>query len=156
MKITVTTTDDKIFFLDVAEDLELENLKALCAMEIGSEVSQIMVVFNGRELTNDKNSLQQFGVRDGDCIVLERRRSNPNRRGEFHSLPINVRFMRCARRRPDDHKISGSLNALLFAAVHHQPRHELPASGCTVFACMCACVCEFILEKKRIFNYINK
>ncbi|XP_064538354.1 protein DDI1 homolog 2 [Drosophila montana] len=79
MKITVTTTDDKLFFLDVAEDLELENLKALCAMEIGTEVSQIMVLFNGRELTNDKQSLKQFGVRDGDCIVLERRRSNPNR-----------------------------------------------------------------------------
>ncbi|XP_060662538.1 protein DDI1 homolog 2 [Drosophila nasuta] len=84
MKITVTTTDDKIFFLDVAEDLELENLKALCAMEIGAEVSQIMLLFNGRELNNDKQSLQQFGVRDGDCVVLERRRinqhnPNPNR-----------------------------------------------------------------------------
>lgn len=83
MKITVTTTDDKIFFLDVAEDLELENLKALCAMEIGSEVGQIMVIFNGRELSNDKNTLKQFGVRDGDCIVLERRRSNPNRIGKY-------------------------------------------------------------------------
>ncbi|KAH8388109.1 hypothetical protein KR093_011803 [Drosophila rubida] len=83
MKITVTTTDDKIFFLDVAEDLELENLKALCAMEIGAEVNQIMVLFNGRELNNDKQSLKQFGVRDGDCVVLERRRINhPNRTGD--------------------------------------------------------------------------
>ncbi|XP_015016663.2 protein DDI1 homolog 2 [Drosophila mojavensis] len=79
MKITVTTTDDKLFFLDVATDLELENLKALCAMEVGAEVSQIMVIFNGRELTNDKQTLQQFGVRDGDCIMLQRRRSNANR-----------------------------------------------------------------------------
>ncbi|ALC49659.1 rngo [Drosophila busckii] len=79
MKITVTTTDDKIFFLDVAEDLELENLKALCAMEINVEINQIMVLFNGRELSNDKQSLKQCGVRDGDCIVLERRRTNANR-----------------------------------------------------------------------------
>ncbi|KAH8308481.1 hypothetical protein KR044_011980 [Drosophila immigrans] len=76
MKITVTTNDDKIFFLDVAEDLELENLKALCAMEIGTEVTQIMLLFNGRELNNDKQTLQQFGVRDGDCVVLQRRRIN--------------------------------------------------------------------------------
>jgi len=48
MKITVTTSDDKVFCLDVAQDLELENLKALCAMEIGAEVAQIVVIFNGR------------------------------------------------------------------------------------------------------------
>lgn len=112
MKITVTTTDDKIFFLDVAEDLELENLKALCAMEIGSDVGQIMVIFNGRELSNDKNTLKQFGVRDGDCIVLERRRSNPNRIGEYPHLP--QRFIRCARVGLNDNE-SGSLNALSFS-----------------------------------------
>lgn len=92
MKITVTTTDDKLFFLDVAEDLELENLKALCAMEIGSEVTQIMVLFNGRELTNDKHTLQQFGVRDGDCIMLQRRRSNANRTGELESSTLRSNF----------------------------------------------------------------
>lgn len=96
MKITVTTTDDKIFFLDVAEDLELENLKALCAMEIGSEVNQIMVLFNGRELTIDKHSLKQFGVRDGDCIVLERRRSNSNRTAGNNPSISNLDFSNIA------------------------------------------------------------
>lgn len=81
MKITVTTSDDKVFCLDVAQDLELENLKALCAMEIGAEVSQIAVIFNGRELSSDKQTLQQCGVGDGDFIMLERRRS-ANRPGE--------------------------------------------------------------------------
>nr|XP_016924192.1 protein DDI1 homolog 2 [Drosophila suzukii] len=75
MKITVTTSDDKVFCLDVAQDLELENLKALCAMEIGAEVAQIVVIFNGRELSSDKQTLQQCGVGDGDFIMLERRRS---------------------------------------------------------------------------------
>ncbi|XP_030378236.1 protein DDI1 homolog 2 [Scaptodrosophila lebanonensis] len=79
MKITVTTTDDRLFILDVAEDLELENLKALCAMEIDSQVEQIVVLFNGQELANDKQALRNFGVRDGDCIMLERRRSTGNR-----------------------------------------------------------------------------
>jgi len=81
MKITVTTSDDKVFCLDVAQDLELENLKALCAMEIGAEVAQIVVIFNGRELSSDKQTLQQCGVGDGDFIMLERRRS-ANRSGE--------------------------------------------------------------------------
>ncbi|XP_017056115.1 protein DDI1 homolog 2 [Drosophila ficusphila] len=80
MKITVTTSDDKVFCLDVSQDLELENLKALCAMEIGAEVAQLVVIFNGRELSNDKQSLQQCGVGDGDFIMLERRRS-ANRSG---------------------------------------------------------------------------
>ncbi|XP_016962849.1 protein DDI1 homolog 2 [Drosophila biarmipes] len=80
MKITVTTSDDKVFCLDVAQDLELENLKALCAMEIGAEVAQIVVIFNGRELSSDKQTLQQCGVGDGDFIMLERRRS-ANRSG---------------------------------------------------------------------------
>ncbi|XP_017065165.1 protein DDI1 homolog 2 [Drosophila eugracilis] len=80
MKITVTTSDDKVFCLDVAQDLELENLKALCAMEIGADVTQIVVIFNGRELSIDKQTLQQCGVGDGDFIMLERRRS-ANRSG---------------------------------------------------------------------------
>ncbi|KAH8368107.1 hypothetical protein KR084_007015 [Drosophila pseudotakahashii] len=80
MKITVTTSDDKVFCLDVAQDLELENLKALCAMEIGAEVAHIVLIFNGRELSSDKQTLQQCGVGDGDFIMLERRRS-ANRSG---------------------------------------------------------------------------
>ncbi|KPU77455.1 uncharacterized protein Dana_GF27100, isoform B [Drosophila ananassae] len=76
MKITVTS-DDKVFCLDVPQDLELENLKVLCAMEIGADVTQLVVLFNNRELTNDKHSLQQCGVGDGDFILLERRRIAP-------------------------------------------------------------------------------
>ncbi|XP_023032637.1 protein DDI1 homolog 2 isoform X2 [Drosophila willistoni] len=79
MKITVTTADDQVFCLDVSEDLELENLKALCSMEIGVESDQILVLFNGRELSDNKQTLQQSGVRDGDFIMLERRRVNSQR-----------------------------------------------------------------------------
>ncbi|XP_034671617.1 protein DDI1 homolog 2 [Drosophila subobscura] len=88
MKITVTASDDRLFCLDVSHDLELENLKALCAMEIGAEVDQIVVLFNGRELTNNKHSLQQCGVNDGDFIMLERRRPN-NRAGGANNPVIS-------------------------------------------------------------------
>ncbi|XP_001354680.3 protein DDI1 homolog 2 [Drosophila pseudoobscura] len=88
MKITVTASDDRLFCLDVSHDLELENLKALCAMEIGAEVDQIVVLFNGQELTNNKHSLQQCGVNDGDFIMLERRRPN-NRAGGANNPVIS-------------------------------------------------------------------
>ncbi|XP_022217075.2 protein DDI1 homolog 2 [Drosophila obscura] len=88
MKITVTASDDRLFCLDVSHDLELENLKALCAMEIGADVDQIIVRLNGRELTNNKHSLQQCGVNDGDFIMLERRRPN-NRAGGANNPVIS-------------------------------------------------------------------
>ncbi|XP_068155660.1 protein DDI1 homolog 2 isoform X1 [Drosophila tropicalis] len=95
MKITVTTSNDQVFCLDVSEDLELENLKALCSMEIGVESDQILVIFNGRELTDNKQTLQQSGVRDGDFIMLERRRVNsqrPSAAGSANPAITNLDF----------------------------------------------------------------
>ncbi|KAH8286800.1 hypothetical protein KR018_011744 [Drosophila ironensis] len=88
MKITVTS-EDKVFCLDVPQDLELENLKALCAMEIDADVTHLVVLFNNRELTNDKHSLQQCGVNDGDFILLERRRLAPRPAGSNQQSAIS-------------------------------------------------------------------
>uniref|UniRef100_A0A1A9WGK2 UBA domain-containing protein n=1 Tax=Glossina brevipalpis TaxID=37001 RepID=A0A1A9WGK2_9MUSC len=71
MKITVTTLTDKIFFLDVSEDLELENFKAFCEVESGIENSQMLVVFNGKPLLDNKKPLKFFGIKDGDCVMLQ-------------------------------------------------------------------------------------
>lgn len=71
MKITVTTLTDKIFFLDVSEDLELENFKAFCEVESGLPGSEIVVVFNGVPLLDNKKPLKHFGIKDGDCVVLQ-------------------------------------------------------------------------------------
>uniref|UniRef100_A0A1L8DX69 Putative dna damage inducible protein n=1 Tax=Nyssomyia neivai TaxID=330878 RepID=A0A1L8DX69_9DIPT len=71
MKITVTTLTDYIFVLDVSEDLELENFKAFCEVESGFPAAEIVIVFNGRPLVDDKKSLKDHGVVDGDAVVLQ-------------------------------------------------------------------------------------
>lgn len=70
MKVTVTTLNDEIFVLDVSEDLELENFKAFCEIETGLPAKEITFNFNGRPLMDDKKSLKQHGVLDGDVVVL--------------------------------------------------------------------------------------
>lgn len=70
MKVTVTTLNDEIFVLDVSEDLELENFKAFCEIESGFPAKDITLNFNGKPLLDDKKSLKEHGVHDGDVIVL--------------------------------------------------------------------------------------
>lgn len=72
MKITVTTLTDEIFVLDVSEDLELENFKAFCEVESRVPGPQILVLFNGRPLLDNKKSLKSYGISDGDCVVIQR------------------------------------------------------------------------------------
>lgn len=72
MKITVTTSSDLIFVLDVAEDLELENFKAFCEVESGIPSSQIGVAHNGQFLADDKKALKEYGISDGDVVIIDR------------------------------------------------------------------------------------
>lgn len=71
MKITVTTLTDFIFVLEVAEDLELENFKALCEVECGFPAQEIVIAYNGRPILDDKKSLKDHGIVDGDVVVLQ-------------------------------------------------------------------------------------
>lgn len=70
MKVTVTTLNDEIFVLQVSEDLELENFKAFCEIESGFPAKEITLNFNGTPLLDDKKSLKDHGVHDGDVVVL--------------------------------------------------------------------------------------
>lgn len=71
MKITVTTLSDDIFVLDVSEDLELENFKAFCEVESGYPAPEIVIAHNGMPLLDDKKSLKDHGIRDGDVVILQ-------------------------------------------------------------------------------------
>lgn len=71
MKVTVTTLSDEIFVLDVSEDLELENFKAFCEVESGFPAPEIVIAFNGRPLMDDKKSLKDHGIQDGDAVILQ-------------------------------------------------------------------------------------
>lgn len=71
MKITVTTLSEYIFELDVSEDLELENFKAFCEVESGFPSSEIVILFKGQQLVDDKKSLKDHGIGDGDAVLLQ-------------------------------------------------------------------------------------
>ncbi|GJQ70619.1 hypothetical protein Trydic_g23011 [Trypoxylus dichotomus] len=71
MKVTVTTLTDDIFVLDVSEDLELENFKAFCEVESGVPASESVIAFNGRPLMENKKSLKDLGIKDGDVVILQ-------------------------------------------------------------------------------------
>lgn len=93
MKVTVTTLNDEIFVLDVSEDLELENFKAFCEIESGFPAKEITLNFNGRPLLDDKRSLKQHGVHDGDVIVLLHilpQSSNLNITDNSQALPSGI------------------------------------------------------------------
>lgn len=77
MHITVTTLSDQVFALDVSEDLELENFKALCEFEIGISASEIAILWNGRPLHDDKRTLKSYGIKNGDMLLLQHMRGPP-------------------------------------------------------------------------------
>lgn len=71
MKITVTTVTDYVFELDVSEELELENFKAFCEVESGFPSNEIVIMFRGQPLLDDKKSLKDHGIEDGDVVLLQ-------------------------------------------------------------------------------------
>lgn len=106
MHITVTTLSDQVFALDVSEDLELENFKALCEFEIGISASEIAILWNGRPLHDDKRTLKSYGIKNGDMLLLQHMRGppqspqSPNQPGPgcflaFLSLSIRPRLTYC-------------------------------------------------------------
>lgn len=95
MKVTVTTLNDELFVLDVSEDLELENFKAFCEIESGFPAKDIILNFNGKPLLDDKKSLKEHGVHDGDVVVLLhmlQTASNLNQTDSSQGMFTNIYF----------------------------------------------------------------
>lgn len=86
MKVTVTTSTDKVFILDVSEDLDLENFKAFCESESGINRTDMLVVFNGKPLLDNVRSLKALGVHNGDCVMLQQ----VQRESSGRSRPANL------------------------------------------------------------------
>jgi len=84
MRITVTTLADEIFNLDVSDDLELENFKAFCEVESGIPAAEISLLFNGIVLDDDSKSLKSYGLKEGDMIVIQRKRSAATNQGSLY------------------------------------------------------------------------
>lgn len=75
MKITLTTEDGSLFSLEVSSDLELENFRALCEFESGIPANDVVVFYDGNELKDPKKNLTEFGLKEGDVVLIRRRRT---------------------------------------------------------------------------------
>lgn len=74
MQVTVTTLSDEVFTIEVSEDLELENFKALCEFETGIPAREIAILWNGRPLHDGKTTLKAYGIRHNDILLLQHMR----------------------------------------------------------------------------------
>lgn len=77
MKITVTTFEDHLFILDVSEDLELINFKALCEVETGVPAQETGLTHNGQLLIDEFKTMKNLGIHDGDVIYIQRMTNTP-------------------------------------------------------------------------------
>lgn len=72
--MTVATLSDTVFTLDVSEDLEIENFKAFCEVESGIPSAEIGLLYNGIPMLDLKKSLKDYGVAEGDMVMMDRMR----------------------------------------------------------------------------------
>ncbi|XP_039223413.1 protein DDI1 homolog 2 isoform X1 [Crotalus tigris] len=59
------------FSLQVDADFELQNFRALCALESGVPASQSQIIFGEQPLTDNHRSLASYGLKDGDVVILQ-------------------------------------------------------------------------------------
>lgn len=71
MKVTVTTLTDAVVMLDVSPDMELINFKALCEAETGFPAKEIVLTHEGVPLLDDKKDLKNFGIKEGDVLLIQ-------------------------------------------------------------------------------------
>ena len=74
MQITITTLSDQLFNIEVSEELELDNFKALCEVETGVPAQEMAIVWNGRPLHDNKLSLKDYGIKNGDMVLIQQMR----------------------------------------------------------------------------------
>ncbi|KAM4704005.1 uncharacterized protein WCC33_012462 [Rhinophrynus dorsalis] len=76
------------FSLEVDEDFELENFRALCELESGIPASESLIVYAERPLTDNQRSLSSYGLKDGDVVVLRQKETTePRPTAPFPGLP---------------------------------------------------------------------
>lgn len=82
MQLTITTLDDSIITLEVNEDLEIENLKAQCEFELGIPSADIGLTWNGRPLYDEKKTLKDYGIQNGDILLLQQMRGRQQQQSQ--------------------------------------------------------------------------
>lgn len=78
MKLTITTLGDHISTIEVSDEMEVENLKALCSIETGFAVENMAILFNGNALSDNKKTVSQCGIKDGDMLLIQENNQTQN------------------------------------------------------------------------------
>ncbi|ORY95325.1 hypothetical protein BCR43DRAFT_297836 [Syncephalastrum racemosum] len=73
MRIVVTTETDAIYNLEIDSQMAIEDLKALLETESGMAPENQQLFHNGRELTEPKKLLEDYGVAQDDLLLLRQR-----------------------------------------------------------------------------------
>lgn len=81
MKVTVTSLENECFMVDVSEDLELENFKAFCEVQSGISAQEITIEYQGVPLVDNKKTLKDYNIQDGDLVLIKRVRAPVSNNG---------------------------------------------------------------------------
>ena len=87
MKLTVTTLAGDFFNLDVSPDMEIENLNALCEFESKIPSAEIMLLWNGQPLQDKKKKIQDYGVKEGDVLLLQKLQQQNRPQQQTNTVP---------------------------------------------------------------------
>ncbi|BGP29372.1 DNA damage-inducible protein 1 [Rhodotorula toruloides] len=88
--LTVATEDGATFSVDVGLDMELENLMALLEADSSILVDDQLVFHNGRQLTGLKDSLDSYGVKENDMLLLRQKSNDPASSQQAHVAGRNI------------------------------------------------------------------
>ncbi|BGO88867.1 hypothetical protein NBRC10512_002223 [Rhodotorula toruloides] len=88
--LTVATEDGATFSVDVGLDMELENLMALLEADSSIPVDDQLVFHNGRQLTGLKDSLDSYGVKENDMLLLRQKSNDPASSQQAHVAGRNI------------------------------------------------------------------
>ncbi|GAA5943256.1 Ddi1p [Sporobolomyces koalae] len=73
MLLTVATEDGNTFNLDLDGSMEVETLAALLEADSGIPTGEQLLFFSGRQLTNPSDSLESYGIKSGDMLLLRQK-----------------------------------------------------------------------------------
>jgi len=91
MELTFSTELGEYYVVEIDENMELENVMALLEAESGIPVAEQSISYEGRDLSNPKSTMKEFGV-GNKAILLLRRKLNVA--GTSESMQQDAEMMR--------------------------------------------------------------
>ncbi|CAG8538009.1 7893_t:CDS:10 [Ambispora leptoticha] len=103
MRIAITTETGELHNVEVDSQIELENVKALIEAETGISTSDQILLYNGKELPDQKKTLEQYGVIQDSVLLLKRKfpANSTSDGGGVHGAPDVEQMRRLILERPD-------------------------------------------------------